>query len=81
MSDNLNVEEAKEAALLNVYDAFTDPTAAMLAPKGMLIPATLHMGKILTGKLGTLAACTYRLLHSCPLVALLDPSANINYYK
>src|SRR6185369_1896195 len=45
-------DEAKAAALQNVYDAVTDPTAAMLAPKGMLIPATLHQGKVLTGKLG-----------------------------
>ena len=52
MSIILNVEEAKAAALQNAYDAVTDPTGAMLAPKGMLIPATMHEGKILTGRLG-----------------------------
>lgn len=46
------VEEAKTAALLNVYDTVTDPTATMFPPKGMLIPATMHEGKILTGRLG-----------------------------
>ena len=52
MSIVFNVEEAKATALNNVYDAVTDPTAVMLAPKGMLIPATMHEGKILTGRLG-----------------------------
>lgn len=52
MSDSLNVEEAKEEALLNVYSAVTDPTGAMLAPKGLLIPATLYKGRVLTGRLG-----------------------------
>lgn len=52
MRSSRNVEEAKAAALQNVYDAITDPTGAMLAPKGLLIPATLHQGKVLTGRLG-----------------------------
>jgi hypothetical protein len=49
----LHIDAAKAAALKNVYGVFTDPTAAMLPPKGMLIPATLYKGKIMTGKLGT----------------------------
>jgi len=49
---NLHVEVAKAAALQNEYNPVTDPTASMLPPKDMLIPATLHQGKILTAKLG-----------------------------
>lgn len=52
MTDSFSVDEAKAVALQNVYNAVTDPSGAMLAPKGMLIPATLYQGKVLTSRLG-----------------------------
>lgn len=46
------MEEARQRALEYVYDAVTDPTGAMLPPKGMLMPASLYKGKVLTSHLG-----------------------------